>query len=505
MSSYSEMMKENEFDDLLKDCMEELPPSDIVVGVTPWKQAMNRILWGLALTTITFQFYCLDYILPAVGMLLMLLGFRALRKENVWFKVSWTVILVRCVYFFGNLILNTTIYRNEIQAFSMVQIVSVVFLSLTFVQIFCLWMGIREVQKKADLQPKAGAALGLLIWNGIICLLAVVGIVDWFFFGVLLFAYILIIRSLYKLSKELNEAGYVIETSMLQLSDRNLITVILIVLTIGMGSGYLFCNSYTMDWRPFEVSTDAKVVEIKAQLIELGFPQEVLQDVTEADVLACEGALRVVVQEHTYPVNEGRIVRNEGAAATVFSTVYDVKELRITGIAVELPDDRETWKIFHHFEWDVNPGFYGTESIQLWTVYDLLQEGWTSASDLSGHVLYNKGEDVYVSSYESISRETYISNNFLFGEQSNTELFATFSLPDNGERQRGYLSYAVNEVNDGWLIDTWINYTHQQHGVQYPVQTAKENRMSDSWNTAGTFILIQDALQFNPNQEIDSH
>ena len=143
MSSYSEMMKENEFDDLLKGCMEELPPSDIVEGVTPWKQAMNRILWGLALTTITFQFYCLDYILPAVGMLLMLLGFRALRKENVWFKVSWTVVLVRCVYFFGNLILNTTIYRNEIHAFPVAKVISVMFLSLTFVQMFCLWMGIR--------------------------------------------------------------------------------------------------------------------------------------------------------------------------------------------------------------------------------------------------------------------------------------------------------------------------------------------------------------------------
>ncbi len=121
-------------------------------------------------------------------------------------------------------------------------------------------------------------------------------------------------------------------------------------------------------------------------------------------------------------------------------------------------------------------------------------------SNILGRILYNKGEDVYVAAYESLNRETYTSTNFLFGEQSNIEIFATFSLPEDGERQRGYLSYAVKEVEDGWIINAWINYTHQQHGVQYPVETAKENRMTDSWNTTGTFKLIQDSIQFNPNE-----
>ena len=37
--------------------------------------AIRRVLIGTALTAITFQFLCLNYILPAIGVLLQLLGY----------------------------------------------------------------------------------------------------------------------------------------------------------------------------------------------------------------------------------------------------------------------------------------------------------------------------------------------------------------------------------------------------------------------------------------------
>ena len=59
-------MNENEFDLLLIQNLSEIPPDDIVNDVTPWKQAMDRIIAGIALSTITLRFLCLDYILPAI-------------------------------------------------------------------------------------------------------------------------------------------------------------------------------------------------------------------------------------------------------------------------------------------------------------------------------------------------------------------------------------------------------------------------------------------------------
>ncbi|HCO50788.1 MAG TPA: hypothetical protein DIT21_05145, partial [Oscillibacter sp.] len=62
-----------------------LPPEEVVRDVTPWKRAMNQVLIGMVLCTIILNFWYLNYILPAVGMVLWLLGLRALRRENGYF------------------------------------------------------------------------------------------------------------------------------------------------------------------------------------------------------------------------------------------------------------------------------------------------------------------------------------------------------------------------------------------------------------------------------------
>ena len=43
------------FDALLESCVSELPPEDVVRTVTPWKTAMGRILWGMAMGSVTLK------------------------------------------------------------------------------------------------------------------------------------------------------------------------------------------------------------------------------------------------------------------------------------------------------------------------------------------------------------------------------------------------------------------------------------------------------------------
>lgn len=58
---------------------ERLP--DKVAAVTPWKRAMGRVLAGTALTGTNL--WGLNYLLPGIGLVLMLLGFRPLRREEI--------------------------------------------------------------------------------------------------------------------------------------------------------------------------------------------------------------------------------------------------------------------------------------------------------------------------------------------------------------------------------------------------------------------------------------
>lgn len=171
------------------------------------------------------------------------------------------------------------------------------------------------MQEKAGLPQRAKAAIVLLIWYGIMIILGVAQYAGLLVF-VLLIGYVCIIRSLYKLSKELAEAGFVIKTAPIKVAEWKVVAGVLTIVIMGISCGYLFFHSYQMDWKPAVAKEDAKVSEIKEHLIEMGFPKNVLEE----DILACEGALRVVMDVSDHPVN-----------------AYNRKELRLTHIAVELP------------------------------------------------------------------------------------------------------------------------------------------------------------------------
>ena len=500
----------NDFDTILESIVSDLPPENIVAEVTPWKKSMHRVLIGLALSSLTLNFLCLNYILPAIGYVLMLLGYRTLHRENTPFRACYVIALIRSVFYFPMLILNATIYQQIFYESGWAQGLTVINLILQFTQLVCLWQGIKAVQRKAGLEEHAGGAVGLMIWYGVICVLAVINYSGLILAAIVILVYILAIRSLWKLAGEMDEAGYMIEAAPVRVTDRMVTGIITVMLAIGLAFAYLLGGTYRMNWQPLTVSQSKEVAEIKAHLTSLGFPEEILADLSDADILDCKGATRVAVDVHEYPFNEGRRVKEYVGENDIYefrepgfynTTVYDVKELVLTGIAVELPTEREHWKIIHHFRWVADPGRFGTESIQLWPAYRAGNEGWGKASDCTGRVLYDRDGAIYTAPYISLGEETYTKNSIFWGNSRSTDIFAEFSLPNDGENQRGYIAYTVKEMRDGAIVDAWINYTHQQTWLQYPALTAKQQRMANSWNEAGAFKTIQDALQFYPIEE----
>ena len=490
-------LNDTEFESMLQDSISELPPDDIVRDVTPWREAIKRILTGFALCSITLNFWGLNYLLPAIGMILSLLGFRTLRNENKWFRACWIITVIRCAYFFSNLILDTTVFHSTFYASSIYSVLIALNMASLFLLYFTLWKALRAVQSKAGLNPHAGGAAALILWSAIICLFSLMQLEGIILGIILIVIYICIIRSLAKLSRELDEAGYCIATAPLRFTDRTVVIALVLATAIGCACGYLFFHQYPMNWQSVSQSENAETQQIKDHLLKLGFPEHILNDLTEEDILACKDAIRVVVEVNDHPVNKGRIVQKKTDSGIYSYIVYDQKELRITGIAVELPGEREQWKIIHHFQWLINPGFYGTDVIQLWTAYRYSMF-WMSCDDLTGQVLYNDGGQVYTAPYYSLGNETYTSDSILWGEQTSTDVFAAFSMPRNGENHRGYVSYTVAELNDGCIINARINYTHQVSWLQYPAITAIEKNMKFGVIDTNAFMTIQDALQFFP-------
>ena len=76
------------FAQMMREDATALPPPE---KINPWQMAMTQVLWGFGLSTITLNFLYLDYILPALGAVLLVLGFRTLRRENR--PLRWCYIL----------------------------------------------------------------------------------------------------------------------------------------------------------------------------------------------------------------------------------------------------------------------------------------------------------------------------------------------------------------------------------------------------------------------------
>ena len=490
-------MTDQEFDVYLEEIMDTPPPEDLSGDFTPWRGAMNRILWGTGLTTLTFNFWNLDVILPAIGWIMLLLGYRILRKENRWFRLGYGISWVRLLWWLVSFAIHATIFSGDSRVTAFLTIGNYAMIVPAFLILVSLRGGIRAVQKKAGLPPHGGN--GMLVWFVIITVLAWInfsGITAW---G-LMIAYICILRNLFTLSKELDEAGYAVSPAPVMVSDSTLKRAYAGAMLLALIVGYGFLGKFPMDWQLVTTSENPDVPKVRQELLDLGFPTHILEDPTEADLLSCKGALRVVVDVHDYPVNNGREAREQEGDDVYITTVYDQKELRLTGIGVELPGEREQWKIIHHFQWVIDPGFHGTEVIQLWPAYRI-DQAWASCSGFSGQVLYTDDGQSYSSPYHSLEQETYTRDTIFWGAQTSTDVFAEFSMPNSGENHRGYVSYTIAEVQDGWGVDAWINYTHQTTWLQYPTMTAKEKHQTEGVGDTITFKTVQDTLRFFPPEE----
>ncbi len=485
----------NDMERILEN-MPELPPEDIVEGVSPCRKALNRILTGFALCAVTLNFFYLNYILPAIGILLILLGTRALRKENAWFKGCFVLSCIRTVLFSVSLIFDTTVFfRNSDSAFVAVSIISLLIL------LVCFKNGLTQLQKKAGIDTGTGGATALIIWYLIVILLALVQYRGFIIATGMLVCYGFIIKNLWSISRALDEAGYAVEVFPLKLSDKFLTLSIALLIIVGAFIGYTFGSNYRMNWEPHKFSDSEEVSEIKTQLESLGFPKDILADLSDEDILACKGALSVVVDITDFPANDGREVTEYRDNGFYTTTVYDEKELRITGIAVRLSGEREQWKVFHHFKWTLPHNKTGTECIQLWPAYRQ-GAGWVRAGDVSGRVLCDIEGTAYSSDYYYLGSKIYTSNNIIFGSQTSTDIFAEYSMNKKGENHRGYLSYTTAETIDGYILDSWVNYTHQKTWLQFPAKTAMEYRITNSFGIGGAFITVQDALQMHDGELI---
>ncbi|OUQ81085.1 hypothetical protein [Flavonifractor sp. An100] len=482
------MMDDREFDRALEEELTQLPPADgEMERITPWKRAMSRIVAGIILTTCTLNVWNLQQLMPAVGIVLLWLSFRTLRKENGWFTACWLISLYRAASLFVSLVLNATLWGTE-QGLTLWSYLN---LLPPLVQFICLWQGIKAVRRKAGQPDKAGAA-GALVWFYLaLCVLGLWQLQGWLVVLPIGVIYFLILRSMAKMSALLDGAGYEVRAASVRVSDRMVWIVWVLSLAIAIPLAGIFLGRYPMDWKPVEIKEQAGQEEIQTNLQSLGMPEQVLSDLSTEDLFSLEGAVRVFVMVDEHPFNDGRRVTQVQTNQVRSWREYDVKELKTSDIAVEL--ENGNWRIIHHFFWQGDRGIGGTECLKIWPT-DRLNEGWRREGEPTGRVLYDRGGNTFESDFYFLGEESYTAQSIFWGQTYNNDLFAAFSLPLTGENCRGYVSYEIELVEEGWIIDSWSNYTHQVKWWNYPLMTAMQYSQAGMLY-GGDFETAQSAIQ----------
>ncbi len=497
------------FDQLLREDASVLPPA--MAEVNPWREAMWLVLWGMGLTTITFNFLYLDMILPALGGILLVLGFRTLRQENRALQWCWRLsIAIASVRSASFALAALPVDVKNVPAYAV--------MAMTFALYCCLWRGMVGVSRAAGAEkPAAPAAGALVIFYAVICVLAFMELSGWLAVLPLLIAYIVILRNLVKLARSLADTGYAIHAAPVRLPSAAVLwgylglTLAAVLLAMFLG------QRYPMNW---QVRDDAPQDEtIRVELLDLGFPEQVLDDLTAEEAAHMSGAVKVytetepLYEDYTYREVTTSVWNEDPPPRWEYSSaekqpdgsyrytyrVYDLYEGFVTHVVVLVEEaGRQRAVVLHHVTIGQPDVACRSECIELWPMWQDNEESWSPGGWNSGRLLCEKDGQSYAADFYSVESGSYETTN-IFGTTQNTGMIAEWSRMDHSGNVRAYLLYDAEMLTPELpSLYSWCNYARQTRPV-YPFRDALT--LWHEWNTNGCYEKWQTSIQIWPPVE----
>ena len=280
-----------DFDDALRDAVADLPPpEDTVQTVTPFRAAIRSVTAGLCLSFFTLDAWYLQYLLPALGAVLLCLGTRSLRNNSRWFCFMWIISVCEALSLYCNTMLRAT-RLPDLTAFPWLS------LGLRAALLVCLHLGLRQAAAETGHSPKGAPVLWALVWYGVLVLLGIFWPQPgWIVFLTMAAAFVCIVRSLLRVSAQLSEAGYSLRAAPVRVSGGKLAAAYLLSLAVLTAGLSLAANHLPVEGHPLEqLSGSSETAAIRTDLKALGFPEDLLDLLPETEIAKLSGAEGVQV------------------------------------------------------------------------------------------------------------------------------------------------------------------------------------------------------------------
>lgn len=451
-------MNEREFDQLLYQGADRISPDSLSLQPPqPWRKPISLICWGLALTSFSLNVFCLNYLLPAVGVVLLWLGFRMLRRTNRALRFAWVIATLLTFFRLSVTVLQATPLSQDLSS----GLGAALFLTgafLTWLLYAALWQGLKGVFRSAGLPPKTRAAGLLVLWYSVMILLAWAEAQGLLLVLPMLLLWLVILICLYRTSHVLDEAGYGIVPVSIRLSNRFSIALWLGITAASVLLSMLCFQRLPMDITEAESPSTAQT-ELREDLTALGFPEELLADLTDQEIEGLRGA---------------KFVQATGLSSAN-DEHDDLKKLADEFVMVVLPNDR--LQFYYWFAWTEEPDHRLMDGIE---VDPFRQSGFTRIfkDHLQGRLLWEEdGRTLQaVLSGEPTQNYLWTAGPFTSAHSEHDVYSVDFSLPKDGTNIRGYVSWQVYPTHPAqWLnFNSYAGYTHQVSLLNYPWQTPSD-------------------------------
>ncbi len=464
---------------MIEGLSEAAPPDEEIRRTNPWSMPLDRIIGGLILTTLHLNFLYLQYLLPTIGTVLIFLGFRSLRNENSYFKTLWLFSIIKLFVQLASLVwLSTPLHISNYPELTIGFVMQVYQIAM-----FLLFhAALKETFKKAGKSMGETPLVWAALWTAAAFLVALSPLAgSWRVFIPMIACYIFIIRLLYRIEGQLADTGYLLINAPVRINGRTFgkaycLTALILVLVCNS-----FYNHLSLEPREYQAP---QITEARQRLLELTFPAEALQCLSDEDVMMLSEAVNVEAFSKQLMFDPKKIESREMELGAIYIThTYEPgqKNMEVTTIYAEMPENRVY--VMQYFTWQ------GGKPV--WQDGFLISDGTgTEAKEIiSSGLFYSKKGARYKADFPRLTCEPIIRNT-MFGSYRSTPITAAISYPFGAEEQRGYVLYRYTVMADSDVYSTYslFTYIHRTNPLRIPYARTEDLILKGAY-------VIEDELQ----------
>lgn len=397
-----------------------------------WCDSIKKITFGFMFVLVSFQFMGFEYLAPIIGGWLLYSGFRDLKNESSVFKRVWYYSIANIVITLINLIIITTPLNVNLQEFTMVGITFAIF-RVWF--IFEFRESVKKFLEEKKITLEKDPILGLGVWNILIILLIITNLEIVIFLLIPMFIYYFyILTRIYKL-RYIFGRDYRYRVN----EKRNIkeLGVYIFINIIVVLSCCIFSNHIILEKR--EVRANGSE-EKRVELINLGFPKEILEDIEDEDL--------EFIKNPTY-------IEKKYERLSFYNNMEN--DLESNTIFIETKEN-ETY-VVEHFNWKTPKAFWRDE-IEISATVPL--------GIICGKLIYEEDGKSLISPMKDFKIKRFSEWDELGYTNPEEPIVGAVTYPFKSKNNRGYIFYRLEWEKEMWNIGNLVNYTHYNNPIRVP-------------------------------------